>query len=98
MGPDPSALILAGLVGCTRTTLRRYVQRTGRSIDDIGVDASLVRQRAPLGTIIWRTVSIRQSIADEQRDRLLYIANSGPAARLLEREIVIQTVLDGDVP
>src|SRR4051794_21384597 len=97
-GPDPFTLVLAGVVGCTLTTLRMYVHRKGWNIDDIKVDANMVQQREPFRTIIWRTVVVGQAITDEQRDTLLYIAKNCPVARLLEGEIVIQTVLDGDVP
>ncbi|HEU4629578.1 MAG TPA: OsmC family protein [Gemmatimonadaceae bacterium] len=98
MGPDPFTLILAGLVGCTLTTLRMYVRRKGWDIDDIRVDANMVQQREPFRTIIWRTVVVGQAITDAQRDKLLYIARNCPAARLLEGEIVIQTSLDGAAP
>lgn len=98
LGPDPFTLVLAGLVGCTLTTLRMYVRRKGWSIDDIKVDANMVQQREPFRTVIWRTVAVGQAITDAQRDRLLYIARNCPVARLLEGEIVIHTVLDGGVP
>jgi putative redox protein len=98
LGPDPFTLIVAGLVGCTLTTLRMYVHRKGWNIEDIRVDANLVQQREPFRTIIWRTVVVGQPITDEQRDQLLYIARHCPVARLLEGEIVIRTVLDGDAP
>jgi putative redox protein len=98
LGPDPFTLILAGLVGCTLTTLRMYIRRKGWNIDDIRVDANMVQEREPFKTVIWRTVVVGQSITLEQRDRLLYIANNCPAARLLEGEIVIETVFDRDVP
>jgi putative redox protein len=93
-GPDPFTLILAGLVGCTLTTLRMYVRRKGWSIDDIRVDANMVQQREPFRTTIWRTVAVGQAITEEQRAKLLHIAVNCPVARLLEGEIVIQTELD----
>jgi putative redox protein len=97
-GPDPFTLILAGLVGCTLTTLRMYVRRKGWHIDDIRVDANMVQQREPFRTTIWRTVSVGQPITEEQRAKLLYIAVNCPVARLLEGEMVIQTELDVEGP
>lgn len=94
LGPDPFTLIVAGLIGCTLTTLRMYIRRKGWEIDDIRVDANLVQQRAPFRTIILRSIVIGQSVTDEQSERLLYIAKNCPAARLLEGEIVIDTVVD----
>ena len=89
-------MIVAGLVGCTLTTLRMYIRRKGWHIDDVTVYANLVQQREPFRTIILRTIVIDQAATDEQREKLLYIAKNCPAARLLEGEIVLDTVLDGE--
>jgi putative redox protein len=95
LGPDPFTMIVAGLVGCTLTTLRMYIRRKGWLIDDIRVDANLVQQQEPFRTIILRTIVFGQSVTDEQGEKLLHIAKNCPAARLLEGEIVIDTVLGG---
>ena len=97
LGPDPFTMIVAGLVGCTLTTLRMYVYRKGWHIDDITVHANLVQQLDPFRTTILRTIVLGQFVSDEQGEKLLSIAKNCPAARLLEGEIVIDTVLDGDV-
>jgi putative redox protein len=97
LGPDPFTMVLAGLVGCTLTTLRMYVRRKGWDIDDIRVSVNMAQRGEPLETTIWRTVVVGQSITDEQRERLLYIARHCPVARLLEGEIVIDTMLGGEV-
>ena len=96
LGPDPFTMVLAGLVGCTLTTLRMYIRRKGWDIDDIRASVNLAQRGEPLETTIWRTIVVGQPITDEQRERLLYIAKHCPVARLLEGEIVIDTVLDGD--
>jgi putative redox protein len=97
LGPDPFTMIVAGLVGCTLNTLRMYIRRKGWQIDDITVHANLAQQQEPFRTIILRTIVLGQTVTDEQGEKLLYIAKNCPAARLLEGEIVIDTVLDGDV-
>lgn len=95
LGPDPFTMVVAGLIGCTLTTLRMYIHRKGWKIDDITVAANMVQQRDPFKTIIWRSIVIGQPVTSEQCERLLYIARNCPVARLLEGEIVIETVLDG---
>ena len=95
LGPDPFTLIIAGLVGCTLTTLRMYIRRKGWNINDIRVDANMVQEREPFRTIIWRTVVVGQTITEEQREKLHWIARNCPVARLLEGEIAIETDLDG---
>jgi putative redox protein len=97
LGPDPFTMIVAGLVGCTLTTLRMYIRRKGWQIEDIRVHANMIQQQDPFRTVILRTIVLGQSVSDEQGERLLYIAKNCPAAKLLEGEIVIDTVLDGDV-
>jgi putative redox protein len=97
LGADPFTMIVAGLVGCTLTTLRMYIRRKGWRIDDIRVDANMVQEQDPVRTIILRTIVLGQSVTDEQGEKPLHIAKNCPAARLLEGDIVIDTVLDGDV-
>ncbi len=94
LGPDPFTLIVVGLVGCTLTTLRMYIRRKGWSIDDITVSANMTQQSEPFRTTIRRTVVVGQSISDEQRDKLLYIARNCPVARLLQGDMVLETVLN----
>lgn len=97
LGPDPFTLIVAGLVGCTLTTLRMYIRRKGWHIDDLTVHANLVQQQEPFRTTILRTIAFGETVTDDQGAKLLHIARNCPAARLLEGEIVIDTVLDWDV-
>jgi len=96
LGPDPFTMIVAGLVGCTLTTLRMYIHRKAWLIEDITVHANLLRLEDPFRTVILRTIVLGQEASDEQREKLLYIAKNCPAAKLLEGEIVIDTVIDGD--
>ena len=96
LGPDPFTMIVAGLIGCTLTTLRMYIRRKGWQIDDITVHANLVQQE-PFRTTIVRTIAFGEAVTDDQGAKLLHIARNCPAARLLEGEIVIDTVLDWDV-
>src|SRR3982751_1990669 len=95
LGPDPFTMIVAGLVGCTLTTLRMYIRRKGWQIEDIRVHANMIQQQDPFRTVILRTIVLGQPVSDEQGERLLYIAKNCPAAKLLEGEIVIDTVVDG---
>jgi putative redox protein len=98
LGPDPFTMIVAGLVGCTLTTLRMYIRRKVWRIDEIKVHANIVQQQDPVRTVILRTIVPGQPVSDEQGERLLYIARNCPAAKLLEGEIVLDTVLGGDAP
>jgi putative redox protein len=97
LGPDPFTMIVAGLVGCTLTTLRMYLRRKGWQLGDITVHANMLQQQDPFRTVILRTIVVGEAVTDEQRERVLHIAKNCPAARLLEGEIVLDTVVDADV-
>ena len=94
LGPDPFTMIVAGLVGCTLTTLRWYIRRKGWEIDEITVHANMVQQHDPFRSTILRTIVPAYPITDEQGEKLLHIARNCPAARLLQGEIILDTVLD----
>lgn len=44
------------------------------------------------GTPLLRTIVLGQAVTDVQSEKLLHIAKNCPAARLLEGEVVIDTV------
>ena len=96
LGPDPFTMIVAGLVGCTLTTLRMYIRRKGWQIDDITVHANMLQPQAPFRTVILRTIVLGEGVSEEQGEKLLEIAKNCPAARLLAGEIILDTVLDGE--
>ncbi|MBS1660717.1 MAG: OsmC family protein [Bacteroidetes bacterium] len=97
IGPDPFTTVLSGLIGCTLTTLRMYINKKGWDITDIHCSVNMLQEMEPFKTLIFRTVSFGQPLTDEQKERLLWIAKNCPVARLLQGEIVINTHLS-DAP
>lgn len=91
IGPDPFTTVLAGLIGCTLTTLRMYIKRKGWDITDIHCSVNMLQQTDPFKTSIIRRLSFGQPISEEQKEKLLWIAKNCPVARLLQGEIVIDT-------
>lgn len=100
LGPDPFTAVLSGLVGCTLTTLRMYIEKKGWDITDIHCSVNLMQKAEPFRTSIFRTLSFGQPVTDEQKERLLWVAKHCPVARLLQGEIAIDTYLsdDAEVP
>lgn len=96
IGPDPFTTVLAGLAGCTLTTLRMYIKKKGWDITDIHCSVNMHQQTEPSKTSIFRTLSFGQPVTDEQKERLLWIAVNCPVARLLQGEINIDTRLSDD--
>jgi putative redox protein len=94
LGPDPFSTFLASLAGCTLSTLRMYIDRKGWDIPEISISLNLAQELNPeLETSITRTITFSTNISDEQRERLLIIANKCPISKLLKKKITINTTI-----
>lgn len=98
-GPTPYELLLAALAGCTAMTVRMYADRKGWPLAGAVVWMRQARAHEPdceqcptekvgLGTI-ERRVELDGPLSDEQRTRLLEIADRCPVKQTLERGISV---------
>ena len=94
-GPTPFDLLLASLGACTAITLRMYADRKQWSLGVIKVQLRLVKiadeQR------IERTISVNGALDNEQRSKILEIADKTPVTRVLAPGVQIQTMLDAGI-
>ena len=94
IGPDPFSTFLASLAGCTLSTLRMYIDRKGWDIPEINISLNLAQEMNPeLETSISRTITFATNISDEQRERLLLIAEKCPISKILKNKITINTTV-----
>ena len=84
-GPNPFDLLEAALAGCTLMTLRLYAKRKGWPIDDIRVHVTHRKGTADQRDRFERELEFGKGLTDEQRDRLIEIAQRCPVHLLLER-------------
>ncbi|WP_244813777.1 OsmC family protein [Caballeronia sp. Lep1P3] len=89
--PQPAALLLSSLGACTSITLRMYARRKSWPLESVRVELSMTSTAE--GTVIDRRISLEGPLADDQRERLLQIANACPMHKVLSGAIRIESGL-----
>jgi putative redox protein len=90
-GMSPYSLLLASLGSCTAITLRMYIERKMWTISRVTVNLQLLT--VPTGTQIIRKLSFDGEVSEEQKKRLVQIANACPIHKILVGNIIIDTRL-----
>jgi putative redox protein len=84
IGPNPYDLLSAALATCTAITMRLYADHKGWPLEHISVN---VNHRKETGVtppdVFHRSVTLSGPLDDEQRQRLLQIAERCPVHRTL---------------
>ncbi|MEM7766428.1 MAG: bifunctional alpha/beta hydrolase/OsmC family protein [Pseudomonadota bacterium] len=103
-GPDPYEWVTAGLGACTSMTIRMYAERKGWPLEAVSVSLSHAKDHAEdceaceAGKkidVFERVLTLQGSLSDDQRSRLLEIADRCPVHRTLHEPVQIRTTLQG---
>jgi putative redox protein len=90
-GFSPKELLAASLAACTSATVRMYADRKQWLLDEVKIDIDLKWDEATKKTTIDRKIEFIGQLDDEQRKRLLAVANACPVHKILTNPIEINT-------
>ena len=103
LGPTPYELLLWALGACTAMTLLMYARRKEWDVEDISVhlthdrvhadDAGGAEDGTMRVDVIGREISVRGNVDDEQKQRLLEIAERCPVHRTVAGNPKVNTTI-----
>ncbi len=96
LGPAPFEYLCAALGACTTITLRMYADRKGWQVDELSATVSHSKQEidGQIRDVFERHLTIAGKLSDEQRQRMLVIANKCPVHKTLKASSDVVTKLD----
>ncbi len=81
-GPTPTRLVAAGLAACTAVTMEMYAERKGWEIGQVEVEVD-VEYAGAAPTSFAVTIRLPEGLSDEQKERLLVIAEKCPVHKVI---------------
>jgi putative redox protein len=91
--PTPKELLISALGACTAITLRMYADRKGWNLEEAKINLNIEFDKTNNKTNIQREVILKGELSEEQRLRLLQVANACPVHKILTNPIEVLTSL-----
>ena len=93
LGFSPKELLISALAACTSATLRMYADRKGWELEEVRMEIELVSDKESKKTLLKSEIQLFGDLDEEQRARLLEIANACPVHKILTNPKEINTEL-----
>lgn len=93
-GATPMELLAGALASCTTITLRMYLNRKAWEVQELSVHVKIEKDETTQQQRILRTIELVGTIPQEQKERILLVAQKCPVHKVLEQQLHIETTLN----
>jgi len=90
-GFSPKELLASSLGACTCATVRMYADRKAWNLEKVDAAVELIEEAGQ--TRFIRKIQLTGDLTEEQRTRLLTVANACPVHKILTHTIAVDTEL-----
>ena len=91
-GPAPTEMLCAALGACTVATIKMYINHKQWKMDSLSCDVSKYVNTEGKN-VFTRKIHLKGALSEEQRSRVLVVANKCPVHKILEGSNIIETTL-----
>lgn len=93
LGFSPKELLAGALGSCTAITLKMYANHKGWNLTDVNIEVTFDWDNEASKSIFTRKIELMGDLTEEQRERLLKIADKCPVHKVLSNPTEIEIVL-----